>query len=156
MPKFSLQISAQLSNITSVEPPEDYPWHLILQCTSCGERTSKPVVLSTAEEVEGIRNAVVNLRLTCKLCGRVNDVKILKQHTYLEEKAPDWGELLTFECRGLQPVEWIIADDVPLEILASGGPLEDGFIEDGEFYGYDEKLGDEASVTEMKKRFEKL
>ncbi|CAN8074931.1 unnamed protein product [Agarophyton chilense] len=156
MPKFNLQISAQLSNVTSVKPPKEYPWHFILQCTSCGEETSKPVVLSTAEEVEGIRNGMVNMKLSCKLCSRVNDVKILEQHAYPEEKAPDWGEILSFECRGLQPLEWIIADDIPLEIMASGVPLEDGFIENGEFYGYDEKLGEEANVTEMKKRFKKV
>lgn len=156
MPKFRLLVSAQLTNVTSIKPPEEYPWHLVLQCTSCGEKTSKPVVVSTADEVEGIRKGFVNLKLTCKLCGRVNDVKLLRQSAYTEEVSPDWAEILSLECRGLQPLEWIAADDVPMEIMSPSGPLEDGIIENGEFYGFDEKLGEEANVTEMNSRFEKV
>ncbi|PXF48377.1 hypothetical protein BWQ96_01837 [Gracilariopsis chorda] len=156
MPKFSLQVSAQLTNVTSIKPPDEYPWHLVLQCTSCGEKTSKPVVVSTSDEVEGIRKGVVSLKLTCKLCGRVNDVKLLQQGAYTEEASPDWAEILSLECRGLQPLEWIVADDVPMEITSLNGPLEDGIIEDGEFYGFDEKLGEEANVTELTSKFEKV
>lgn len=155
MPKIRLEVSAQLNNITSVKTPEDYPWHISFQCTSCGEKRDRPVVISSSDEVDGIRGAVVTMKLTCKLCSRVNDIKIVREGEYTEEQSPNWGEFLLLECRGLQPVDWIASEDVPLEITSVNGPLEDCFLENGEFYGYDEKLAQEATVTEFRTRFKK-
>lgn len=158
MPKFAIQVSAQLAGVSSFATPEDYPFHLVLGCGSCGERTSKPIVISDDDEVEGIRGAVVNLKISCKLCDRVNDVTLIKgPRIYSVSEAPEFATLLELECRGTEPLELHLADDVPLIIKGLDGFLfEDAFIRDGEFYSYDEKLKTEASITEFKTKVVKI
>lgn len=157
MPKFTFEISAQLENIGSVSTPEDYPWHIVFGCGNCGERTQKPVVISSSDEVEGIRGAIVSLKISCKLCDRVNDVKILSDSfSYTSEDAPEWKPFLQLECRGTEPLYAVLAADVPLQMKGKEGfAFEEAFIADGEFYSYDETLNTEASVTEYKGRFVK-
>lgn len=157
MPKFTFEISAQLDSIRSITTPEDYPWHLILGCGNCGERTEKPVVISTSDVVEGIRGAIVSLKISCKLCARVNDVKILSdKFSYTADNAPGWAQMLQMECRGTEPLEVTLADDVPLKVTGvEGFEFEEAFVADGEFYSYDEKLNTEASITEFKGRIVK-
>lgn len=157
MPKFILKVSAQLDGVGSISVPEDYPWHIFFGCGNCGEKTEKPIVISESDEVEGIRGAMVNLKISCKLCARVNDVKLLPNgHKYTADNSPDWAPLLEMECRGTEPIQVLLADDVPLDIVGlEGFEFDDAFIVDGEFYSYDEKLNTEASVTEFKSRIVK-
>lgn len=157
MPKFKLEISAHLDGVKSISAPPDYPWHIILLCGKCGEKTEKPVVVSDSDQVEGLRGAVVNLRISCKLCKRASDLKILKsQLCYTIEECPEWGALLELECRGSEPLKVLLADDVPLKMEGlEGFVFEDAFIEDDEFFSYDEDLNTEASVTEFTSRIVK-
>lgn len=151
MPKFTMQISAQLDGVSSISVPDDYPWYMRFGCGNCGEKTQKPVVISESDEVEGIRGANVNLKISCKFCGRVSDVRILPtKFKYTAEDSPDWASFLQVECRGNEPIEIGFADDVPLKMEgAEGFEFEEALLEDGEFYSYDEKLNKEASVTEF-------
>lgn len=157
MPKHILEVCAQLDGVKSISVPQDYPWYVFLSCCNCGEKTQKPVVISESEKVEGIRRAVVNLKISCKLCMRVNEVKLLPaDHKYTADQSPEWAPFLEMECRGIEPVQVLLADDVPLDIVGlEGFEFEDAFIADGEFYTYDEKLKTEASVTEFKSRIVK-
>lgn len=157
MPKFRIEASAQFNGIGSMTMPEDYPWHVHLLCGNCGEKPQKPIVLMASEIVEGVRGASVHLRMTCKLCARTNDVKIISdQMTYSESDAPKWMPILILECRGIEPTGITLADDTPLKIMGEEGyNFEDVFIEDGEYYGWDEKRGVEASITEFQIRVAK-
>jgi Eukaryotic protein of unknown function (DUF866) len=161
MPKFSLQVQAQLSGISSISVPEseesNYPWHILLLCGSCGERSEKPVVVSASDEVEGIRGGNVGLKISCKLCKRVNDLTIIPgESCYTADDSPGWKNFLSLEARGTEPSEIALADDAPLSIKGMEGfEAEDAFILDGEYYGYDEKLGNEMVATEWKMRIVK-
>lgn len=157
MPKYMLEISAELDGVGSIAVPEDYAWHIVLGCGNCGEKTEKPVVVRSSDRVEGIRGATVNLKISCKLCSRVNDVKILEgKGVYTSDNAPDWAGILKLECRGTEPIEVLLADDEELEIVGlEGFEFDEAFIQDGEFYSYDEKLNTEASITEYKSRIVK-
>lgn len=157
MPKFRFEVSAQLANVGLISVPEEYPWFLQLLCGNCGEQTQKPVVVTSNETVDGVRGGAVNLRMTCKLCNRVSDVKILQdQMSYSEQNSPDWAPFLLLDCRGTEPHKIMLSDDVSLIILgADGFNFEDAFVNDGEFYGWDEKRNVEASVTEFRTRIVK-
>lgn len=157
MPKFTLEMSAQLDNIASLQTPEDYPWRLQFGCGNCGEKTAKPLVVMSSDLVEGIRGAQVNLKYTCRLCDRVNDIKLLEENIQYEaETAPEWAPILRLECRGTEPLAVEMSDTVPLEIIGvSGFSFEDSILDDGEFYGYDEKEKTEASITEFQTRIVK-
>lgn len=157
MPKFMVQVSAQLENIESITAPEDYPWYVDFICGNCGERPPRAVVLRSSETIDGIRGASVNLRRTCKFCDRVSEAIILsEQKTYSSSDAPGWGGFLELECRGIEPTGVTLADDVPLEIVGKDGfKFEDAFIEDGEYFGWDEKTQVEASITEFRMKVDK-
>lgn len=158
MPKFEVQVSGQFDNVESVSVPEDYPWFINFLCGNCGEKTPKPVVITRSEEVEGVRGGNVNCRMTCKLCSRVSDVKILQDGmTYSESDTPNWAPFLSIECRGNEPKDVMFSDDVPLIIVGTEGfNFEDGFLNDGEFFSWDEKRNVEASITEFHTRIMKV
>jgi hypothetical protein len=158
MPKFALQVKAQLQGVGSFSVNDaDYPWHITLRCGSCGEQSEKPVVVSQSDDVEGIRGASVNLKISCKLCKRVNDLTILAgASTYTSEDAPEWRQFLAVEARGTEPVAIEFCEDAPLCMKGDlGFEAEDAFIAGGEYYGYDEKLGKEMVVTEFETRIVK-
>jgi len=192
MPKLALELRAELTNVRSLTAPANYPWHLTIKCTSCGETTAKPIVISADDVVEGIRGGDVTARLKCKLCARVNDVVLLPgEHVYGADggdggadggdedadgvdgaaaeggvgaapRRPGWARFALLDCRGIEPVAWVVADDVPMEVVAGGGAVVDGgcVIEGGEWYGYDEGVGGaaggEVAVTELEYRFVKV
>lgn len=112
----------------------------------------------SSEQVEGIRGgAAVNLRRTCKFCKRVSDFKIIKEGmSYTADDSPNWSTILRLECRGAEITDIALADDTPLETVGNDGfVFEDVLIENGEFYGYDEKSKVEASITEFTTRIVK-
>lgn len=157
MPKFRVEVSALLENIGSFSTPKDYAFFMSLLCGNCGEKSPKPVVLIKSEELEGIRTGVVNLRRSCKLCDRVSEVKIVQDEmTYSESDSPGWAPFLLIECRGTEPSELMLSDDVPLIVVGTDGfQFEDVVLENGEYYGYDEKRKIEASISELQTRIVK-
>lgn len=158
MPKFSVQVQAHLHGVKSVAVPSenaaDYPWHISLRCGSCGEATERPVVVSRSDQAEGIRGATVSLKISCKLCRRVNDLTVLpSESVYTSEDSPNWKDFLTLEARGVEPLDVELADNFDLSITGENGfQAEEAQIVDGEFYGYDENLGKEMTVTDWKMR----
>lgn len=153
MPKFSVEASAQLQNIVSITVPHDYPWHVNLLCCSCRELHDRPAVITSSDVVEGVGHDV-NLRISCAFCGKKGTVKIVKdQLSYTQDHSPAWNSLLNLECRGVEPVEVVLADDVPFQFFGANKFLfEDAFLEDGEFFGWDDSNNVEASVTEFRLR----
>lgn len=155
MPKFVLEVRAQLQGVKSVAVNDDnYPWYISLRCGSCGEETAKPAVLSRSDDVEGIRGASVGMKISCKLCKRTNDLTILPgASVYTSADAPSWKPFLEVEARGTEPTAIELNDEVPLSTLGDGGFVaQDVIIADGEFYGYDEDLSQEMSITEFECR----
>lgn len=158
MPKVSIEAQCTLNGLKSISFPEDYPWHLKIQCTSCGEEAKRPIVVTQSDEVEGVRGAKVSIKVACKFCERKNDLKILKVHSY-EAEQPEWKPILSLEVRGMQPVGLVLAD-VPLSIQAtSGSTFEEeldsdnsGGKETAEWYGFDEKDNVDVSVEEFETR----
>lgn len=158
MPKFVLEVRAQLQGVKSVAVCDDsYPWYFSLRCGSCGEETSKPVVISRSDDVEGIRGSSVGMKISCKLCKRTNDLTILPGSSiYSSSDAPSWKPFLEVEARGTEPIAIELNDEVPLSTLGENGfSAEDVIISDGEFYGYDEDLSQEMSITEFESRIVK-
>lgn len=153
MPKLSVEVRGELSGVSSIEAPDDYPYHLVIKCRNCEEESRTPVVVCMKDRVEGIRGASVHLKMTCRMCSRTNDMRLREALPYTSEDAPAWKTFLKVECRGLEPVRLHLADDAPLIIKGdSGFAFEDAFIQNGEFYSYDEEQQTEVSITEFETR----
>lgn len=156
MPKIAIEMQAETSSVASIAFPPDTGFRFVLRCCNCGEQSPKPVVISMDDEVEGIRGASVSIKITCKFCKRTNDLKLLKTFAYEAEKR-GWQKAVEMECRGVEPSKFILDDTVPLSIKGTSGyEFEEACIDDGEFYGYDEKENTDASVTEWESRVVKL
>ena len=157
MPKVAVEATGFLDGISTISFPDDYGFLLKIKCCSCGELAPKPVVVSAEDEVQGVRGATVSLKLKCKFCKRVNDLKLLETQTFRADFEGEYQRILIMECRGCEPTELLFADDVPLIITGeSGNKLEEPFLIDGEFYGYDDEAQTDVSVTEFETRVVKL
>ncbi len=151
MPKLVIEAQCDVNGVGSVGFPDDYGFHLMLRCSHCGEETEKPAVVSTSDEVTGIRGATVSLRISCKLCDRKNDLKILGVFPY-ETQPQGWKKILELECRGMEPTKLILSDGSLIIKGTSGFEFEDAVITDREFYGYDEKEKTDVSLTDWETR----
>jgi hypothetical protein len=158
MPKFAIEVKARFGGVSSVSVPDkvaaDFPWHVHLRCGSCGEESERPVIVAASDEVEGIRGATVSIKISCKLCARVNDLTVLTgKSEYTAEDSPSWKPFLFIEARGTEPTKVELPDDVYLSIKGDEGfEAEDALIENCEFYGFDEKLSKEMEVTDWEMR----
>lgn len=62
--------------------------------------------------------------------------------------------MLSFDCRGLEPVDWECRGGLIAQTEA--GKTFDVELEDGEFYEYDDDANESVSVTNVQHRFKKL
>lgn len=159
MPRVALEIQADFENISrlSLLNREEFPWRLRVRCTSCGEETAKEVVFHADDRVEQARGATVNLCVRCRLCERENSISVLDESrgVYTEADSGQWVQFSLFECRGLEPVSWSCADELDIQ-GTEGFTFEDAALESWEFFGYDEQLKHEVSITGFQYRFVKL
>ncbi|XP_041357121.1 UPF0587 protein v1g245604-like isoform X2 [Gigantopelta aegis] len=133
--KISLQISAQLENLTCLKPEgEDFRWYLKLKCLNCGEETHDFVYCTETESsplTGGRGHASVVLK--CKLCKRENSIDIIPTTVshYDADNAGSFKSVVTFDCRGVEPTDF--------------SPRE--------WYDYDEKAGQSVGISELKHQF---
>ncbi|XP_050402184.1 UPF0587 protein v1g245604 [Patella vulgata] len=159
MVKISLQINAQLENVTELQPAdqEDFGWCMKLQCMNCNEETPDFVFccLSESSEVSGGRGSA-SLVIKCKLCKRENSIDIIKDSlsSYMSEDSGKFKTIVTFDCRGVQPIEFKPNDG--WKVKAEGEKSNATFeleLTENEWYDYDEKASESVSVTEFKYQF---
>ena len=62
--------------------------------------------------------------------------------------------MLSFDCRGLEPVDWECRGGLVAQ--TEKGKSFEVALEDGEFYDYDDDSNETVSVTNLQHRFKKL
>ncbi|KAJ2758968.1 hypothetical protein IWQ56_005863 [Coemansia nantahalensis] len=159
MTVIDLQIKAELLNVTGLVPDESetaYDWHLKTRCSGCNEVTANFVTVNDVEtsKISGSRGDA-NLVMRCKFCKREASVGIVgKPAAYTAEHSGKFATVVSFECRGLEPVEFEPRDGW----AAQGAESKTRFAVDlteGEWYDYDEGASLEVSITEIEHRFER-
>ncbi|PVH99914.1 DUF866-domain-containing protein [Periconia macrospinosa] len=152
----ALALSAELTGVTDLRPldTEDSPFHYTfkVQCTSCRETHPNWVTLNRFEmnEVSGSRGEA-NFVWKCKNCKREHSANIkAAPASYEQSDPPKTVNVLEFDCRGLEFTEFK-ADG---EFLATGAESGTKFtgvdLSEGEWFDYDEKAGEEVSITNVK------
>lgn len=132
----------------SLESP--YLFHFSVACTKCRERRDNAINFNAYEVVDlaGSRGEA-NFAMKCKFCaneGNVNVATDLKKVYYAEEESGGLKQLVKFDCRGLDLVEFLPLGAFTAESLANGSILDVEF-EDGEWFDYDEAAGSEVSIV---------
>ncbi|CAP70679.1 uncharacterized protein PODANS_3_7430 [Podospora anserina S mat+] len=153
---FALTLTAELSGVTNLRPTDtkEHPfWYTFkVQCTSCREVHPKPVGVSRFEENEmsGSRGEA-NFVWKCKNCKRESSASIQTAPTpYQQGEPPKSQKIITFDCRGLEFVEFIPEGEFEVDGLESNTKFTGVELNEGEWFEYDEKAGDEVSIKELK------
>lgn len=175
MPSFALQFRGALTNVSGLVPAEGVDAALLIpmECTSCHEEHPNPVALEASNVAEMQKSrGVANLVMHCPGCRRENAATfVVSKSEKLGEVSPwsaidtdgDWATLCTIEFRGMQPrtptIHGLLTDSSSWTCRGteSGTPFTDvQFEEDGEWHDYDDKAGDEVSITEVELRWLKV
>ncbi|KFY71091.1 hypothetical protein V499_08702 [Pseudogymnoascus sp. VKM F-103] len=145
----SLTLTADLSGVTDLRPddtPEDPFWYTFkVQCTSCREVHPNWVNVSRFEmnEMSGSRGEA-NFVWKCKMCKRESSATIMAPPiSYQQESPPKAQKVIDFDCRGLEFIDFKPEGDWLVTGIDSGTKFEAINFEEGDWYEYDEKAGDE-------------
>ena len=170
----AITLTADLTSVTSLVPldTEASPFHytLQLQCTSCRETHPNPVTVTRFSEYEapGAKMSTTsppNLVFKCRNCTRTHTLTISspptpykhpEDETAPKNKANKTAEktqpILVMDCRGIEVVGFSPEGTWTAQGLESGTKFEEVALEDAkggkwEWFDYDEKAGEEVSVT---------
>ncbi|KAL9092678.1 MAG: hypothetical protein Q9159_000749 [Coniocarpon cinnabarinum] len=169
----AITITADLQNVTALTPidTETQPFHytLTLQCTSCRETHPNPVTVTRFSEATapGSKPGAqpFNLVFKCRNCTRTHTLSIPappapyrhpEDEAVPRNKATKMAEkkqnLLSMDCRGIEVVGFVPEGLWSAKGLESGIAFEEVVFEGGkdgrwEWFDYDEKVGEEVSVT---------
>ncbi|EAS34905.3 uncharacterized protein CIMG_00259 [Coccidioides immitis RS] len=151
---YALTVSAVLAGVTDLQPTdtEDSPYHYSfrVQCTSCREVHPKLVSFNRWEKhsLSGSRGDA-NFVWKCGFCNRENSASFTNNPSaYTESQAQQ--QIIQFDCRGLEFTEFIPDGEWQAKGAESNYPFTGIDLQEGEWYDYDEKAGEEVSVTGLK------
>ncbi|KAF2743111.1 DUF866-domain-containing protein [Sporormia fimetaria CBS 119925] len=152
----ALALTAELNGVTDLRPhdTEDSPFHYTfkVQCTSCRETHPNFVTMSRFEmnEVSGSRGEA-NFVWKCKNCKREHSANIkAAPASYEQSDPPKTINILEFDCRGLEFTEFKADGDFLATGLESNTKFTGIDLSEGEWFDYDEKAGEEVSITNIK------
>ncbi|KAA8915241.1 hypothetical protein TRICI_002598 [Trichomonascus ciferrii] len=157
-----LVLNAVPSGVTDlgfVDAPENpFEFTFKIQCNSCREIHGNEVNINQYEQhsIQGSRGEA-NFVFRCKNCKRESSASLQtsKKRYMLEDSGKD-VTMLTIDPRGIDFVEFIPVGLFSCKGAESNTPFNEVELEDGEWYDYDEKSGDEVSITDIKWSIKKL
>lgn len=155
MVQYSLKVTAELDGVTDLEPvdtPESaFEYGFTIQCTSCREIHPKPVPINRFEthEMSGSRWEA-SFVFRCKLCKSEHSASIFRTDKafLVEDKKP--VAILTIDARGIDFMEFIPEGEFQCKGEETGTLFKEVELADGEWYDYDDKGGNEVSITDVK------
>ncbi|ELQ33953.1 DUF866 domain-containing protein [Pyricularia oryzae Y34] len=131
---FSLTLTAELGGVTNLRPDDTEAspfWYTFkVQCTSCRETHANWVGVSRFRE---------------------SSASIKAAPAAYEASEPAKGQkIIEFDCRGLEFVEFKPEGNWLAEGVESGTKFTEIDLDEGEWFEYDEKAGDEVSIKDLK------
>ncbi|KAK9458218.1 hypothetical protein V1511DRAFT_32094 [Dipodascopsis uninucleata] len=152
----ALALSAEMTGVTDLQPVDSmespYPYSFKVQCTSCREIHPNFVELSRHEmhDVSGSRGEA-NFVWRCRSCRRENSATFLsKPAPYTEEESGSWKNIIEIDVRGLEFVEFQAEGEWTCKSVANNTVFNEMDIQSGEWFDYDEKAGQEVTITDIK------
>ncbi|KAM7534371.1 hypothetical protein Aperf_G00000116389 [Anoplocephala perfoliata] len=157
MPHFELLLSAQLTNVKELLPPnEDTDWFIKIKCTNCGEIHEKFVSINSDEsfELKGDRSSA-NLIVKCKFCGRELTADIVEGSTkaYIEDDSGIFRPIIRLDCNGFEPVDFSLRSGWQVASSVSETVFSDVDLSSGEWTDYDDKAGVCLEIMEIQTKF---
>ncbi|TAQ89353.1 hypothetical protein B7494_g2316 [Chlorociboria aeruginascens] len=155
-PVKKITLLTKVGRVTELRPDDtaDNPfWYIFkVQCTSCREIHPNFVNVSRfeANDMSGSRGEA-NFVWKCKSCKRESTATIKAPPIpYTQASPPTRQKILEFDCRGLEFVEYRPEGDWLATGLESGTKFAEIDLTEGEWFDYDDKAGEEASIKDIK------
>ncbi|KAK0645343.1 UPF0587 protein C2D10.03c [Lasiodiplodia hormozganensis] len=152
----ALTLTAELEGVTDLKPndTQENPFYYTfkVQCTSCREIHPNWVSVSRFEQNEqsGSRGEA-NFVWKCKNCKREHSANITEApKSYHQQSPPKSQKIITFDCRGLEFVEFKPDGEWSATGLESGSKFDQIDLTEGDWFDYDEKAGEEVSIKDLK------
>ncbi|KAF3923042.1 hypothetical protein ABW20_dc0104695 [Dactylellina cionopaga] len=150
-----LALTADLTGVTNLRPndSEDSPFYYTfkVQCTSCREVHPNWVPISRfdSSEISGSRGEA-NFVWKCKNCKREHSANIkAKPALYTQTSPAKRQNIIEFECRGLEFVEFKADGEWLCDGSESGTKFTTSDLHEGEWFDYDEKTSEEVSIQNL-------
>ncbi|KAL2317890.1 hypothetical protein Fmac_031766 [Flemingia macrophylla] len=163
MVNFMLMISAELENLTNLQPQggcddPDFSYLFKLKCGRCGELSQKETCLVLNDTVPlPVGKGTTHLIQKCKFCGRDGTVTMIqgrgKPLTQEITEAGKFAPLMLFDCRGYEPVDFVFGVGWKVESL-EGTKFDNVDLSSGDFADYDEKGECPVMISNLRATFE--
>lgn len=167
---YSLKMKATFQNVKSLYTTDQYDWFLKMKCSTCGEDSGRGwhAVNAGAEYEPKGKHHSVNFKRKCKLCSQEGTLSIVKDSVKsVTAEAPEQGssesnvsvvgfsELVQFDCRGLEPVEFMPTEGW-IVVTMFGTTFENVDFPEKEWVGYDARGKQPAGVFNFESRFDRV
>ncbi|KXN72720.1 DUF866-domain-containing protein [Conidiobolus coronatus NRRL 28638] len=158
--KLKLLLKAELVNVTDLQVPDEAEdLYFQVKCTSCQEVHANWVSMNRVEkfDLSGSRGDA-NLVLKCKLCNRESSASFDESKPikpYSIENTNQFAEFATFECRGLEIINFQPREGFFAKGAESNTRFEDIDLTDGEWADYDDKANVEVSIMDIEVKFQR-
>lgn len=156
MVKFYLSAKAELQGVVGLEPvdtPNDqFEYMFTIECTKCRTTHHKNIGINQYQTYDLDKKGQANFIYRCKECKSESNASIERLKLRVDE-SNEWCKLLSIDARGVE-FKLFIPEG---KFMAKGvkGTEFDFELEDAEWYDYDDKTGEEVSVTEVEWRVER-
>ncbi|KAK9381162.1 uncharacterized protein V2V93DRAFT_368495 [Kockiozyma suomiensis] len=153
----ALALSAELTGVTDLHPidtqEEPYVYSFKVQCTSCREIHPNFVELTSWEthDLSGSRGEA-NFVWRCKSCRRESSASFKsKPQPYTLEDSGKLKNIIELETRGLEFLEFKVEGAWSCRSSENEKTkFEEIDLQEGEWFEYDEKAGEEVMITDIK------
>jgi hypothetical protein len=152
-----LYLSAELNNVTNLRPQDStqqpFEYNFKIQCTKCRETHDNVITINLYEkhEIDGSRGEASYVG-ACSFCKAKNNINIelpKKYEGYKYEHSGSKAKMLVIDSRGCEILEYIADGPFVCKGLETDTEFNEVLLEDGEWYDYDDKAGDETSIVEV-------
>ena len=163
MGRIDLQIKCNMENLNAIKCPPDADWHFKVKCTSCNEVHDNVIYFNLTEKCDMPNSrGEASFIQKCRLCERTGSIEYVdgSVKTYTVNSNEKWATICSFECRGIEPVEFMPADNflaqsgVSEAIFGKNGEGEEPVdLAEGDWAGYDEEAEESIGIYEFKSQF---
>lgn len=152
MVKYVLKFSAELHGVTNLKPldseEEPFEYKFEIECTRCRTIHDKPVEINCYDEAE-FNGQTSNFLYKCKECSSVHRASISRTKQVLTPDQLDSVPMLEIDARGMDFRKFFLDGPFICDAVDSNEVFQGIDFDDGEWYDYDEKAGQEVSVTDF-------
>ncbi|XP_065349496.1 UPF0587 protein CG4646 [Cloeon dipterum] len=155
--RLGLQISCELEQIDSLKPKSDgsFSWCLKVKCGSCGteDETWHQISEMDSDHYSDVQGDV-NFHMKCKFCKRPGYIDVVKgsYKEYTEEDSGKFKTIVSFTCKGIEPVQFSFEDGWDVKVLDSNTTFENINLSE-DWVEYDPKSQMPVGISEMKFQF---